>query len=220
MREEKKQIQTISQQVYEILKDEICSGDYQPGVRLQEVEVAERLHVSRSPVREALHRLQGDGLVSEIPNKGVYVRNFSESDIENIFEVREAIENYAIMHLEGKLNTEKREGLKKMVREFQAYYDLDDLPSYIVVDQSFHNYLVECSGNLLLMELYEKVRLMNQRFRIFSLKTRQRFDESLVEHRSIVENILAGNYEEACRINSTHLGLAREKVIDYLKNPE
>lgn len=216
MKMNNKTIYTISQQVYEILKDEICSGEYHPGAWLQEKEVAQKLNVSRSPVREALRRLEADGLVQEIPNKGVFVRDFSGHDIEDIFEVREAIENYAIVHMKNHLNPEVISHLQNLIKQFEMYYGLDDLDNYIVVDEGFHRYLVSCSGNQLMLNLYDKVKLMNQRFRVYSLKSRQRFDESLQEHRSILQNILDGNYEKACEINTTHLTLAKQKIIEYL----
>ena len=77
----KRPISTIREQVYQILRDDICQGVYAPGTRLQEVDLAENLNVSRSPVREALRQLAADGLLLEIPNKGVYVKEFTAKDL-------------------------------------------------------------------------------------------------------------------------------------------
>lgn len=79
---------TIQAQVYNILKQNICDGVYKPGQRLLETEVAASLKVSRSPVREAMRKLATEGLVKEFPNRGVFVRQFSDEDIDHIFEVR------------------------------------------------------------------------------------------------------------------------------------
>ena len=78
----KRTVTTMREQVYEILRDEICRGEYPPGTRLQELDLTEHLNVSRSPVREALRQLVSDGLLLEIPNKGVYVKEFTVKDIE------------------------------------------------------------------------------------------------------------------------------------------
>ena len=83
---ERRPIKTIRNQVYQILKDDICEGRFAPGQWLQENELAERLCVSRSPIREALRQLASDGLVVEIPNKGVFVKEFTARDIEEIFD--------------------------------------------------------------------------------------------------------------------------------------
>ena len=87
MKTKKRRINTISHQVYSILKEAIISGRYEPNHWLQEVEIAEELGVSRSPVREALKQLVAAGLVTEIPNKGTFVRDFSDKEIEEIFEI-------------------------------------------------------------------------------------------------------------------------------------
>ena len=89
-------VQTIRDQIYKIIRNSLWRGEYTPGQRLQEVELANRLHVSRSPVREALKQLVSDGLVIEIPNKGVYVKKFMVRDIDEIFDVRLMLESYAI----------------------------------------------------------------------------------------------------------------------------
>ena len=88
---------TIKEQVYEIIKDKILSGELKSGDWLQESKLAESLNVSRSPVREALKELVGEGLLENIPNKGVFVKTLSIKDIYNIFEFREVMEKYAIM---------------------------------------------------------------------------------------------------------------------------
>ena len=89
-------VQTIRSQIYKILRNSLWRGEFTPGQRLQEVDLATQLHVSRSPVREALRQLASDGLVIEIPNKGVYVKKFTTQDIDEIFDVRVMLESYAI----------------------------------------------------------------------------------------------------------------------------
>lgn len=93
------QVMTIQEQVYQFLKEDICSGVFRPGQRLQEVSIANQYKVSRSPVREALRRLAADGLVEEVPNKGVTVKRYSARDMEEIYEMRVMMENEAIDHL-------------------------------------------------------------------------------------------------------------------------
>lgn len=99
MKQNERQINTISGQVYQIIREDICSGAYPPGYWLQENELAKRLSISRSPVREALRRLVADHLVVEIPNKGTFVRDFSLKDIQEVFDVRVMLESYALDHI-------------------------------------------------------------------------------------------------------------------------
>ena len=100
-----KPIQTIADQVYSILKKNICEGQYPPGFWLQENELCEQLGVSRSPVREALRRLVSDGLVISIPNKGTFVKEFTCKDIDEIFDMRVMLEGYAIRNSRANLTS-------------------------------------------------------------------------------------------------------------------
>ena len=211
-------VNTISQQVYSILKKEIVSGTYKPGDWLQEMELAKNLEVSRSPIREALRQLTADGLVVEIPNKGSFVREFTEKEIREIFEVREMLESYAIRHLNKQWSQEEIEVLKTYREDFNRLYNEGNLDEYIVVDSRFHRFLVACTGNSILLDLYQKVRNMNMLFRIMSLSTKERFDESLKEHVSIIDNLLKGNSSEADLINRVHLAYARDTAIAHIQN--
>ena len=211
-------VNTISQQVYSILKKEIVSGTYKPGDWLQEMELAKNLEVSRSPIREALRQLTADGLVVEIPNKGSFVREFTEKEIREIFEVREMLESYAIRHLNKQWSQEEIEVFKTYREDFNRLYNEGNLDEYIVVDSRFHRFLVACTGNSILLDLYQKVRNMNMLFRIMSLSTKERFDESLKEHVSIIDNLLKGNSSEADLINRVHLAYARDTAIAHIQN--
>ena len=209
----KAKVNTISQQVYSIIKKEILSGTYKPGDRLQEMELAQKLEVSRSPIREALSQLNADGLVVDIPNKGSFVREFTEEEIREIFEVREMLESYAIRHLNKQWSQAEKETFKTYREDFERLYDEGNLDEYIVVDSKFHRFLVSCTENSILLDLYQKVRNMNMLFRIMSLSTKERFDESLKEHVSIIDNLLKGNSSEADLINRVHLTYARDTAI-------
>ncbi len=212
----KLQVNTISRQVYSIIKKSIVSGHYKPNHWLQEVELSKELGVSRSPIREALKQLSADGLVNEIPNKGTFVREFTEKEVLEVYEIRELLESYAIMHLPKELTKEQKDKMETYKAGFKKYYEENDLEEYIIVDSKFHRYIIECTDNSILMELYRRVRNMNMLFRIYSLSTKERFDESLDEHSGIVDNIIKGNYKDAAAINAKHLTSAKETAMQHL----
>lgn len=212
-----KQITTISQQAYEIIKEDIFSGRYPSGTWLQEKTIAEELGISRSPVREALRMLAADGIATVTPNKGIFVRTYTPKDIENIFEVREAIENYAMIHTDSEVILSHQKELEDEIRQFQKLHKSGDLEAYIRLDAQFHHQIVEMNSNDLMTALYEKAENQNHQFRIISLTSKKRFDESEQEHSEILENLLNGRKKDACKVNSRHLVLARDQVIDYLR---
>lgn len=207
---------TIKQQVYEILRDDICSGVYAPGQQIHELELSKRLSISRSPIREALRQLVSDGLVVEYPNRGVFVRDYTPKDIEDIYDLRILLESYAIMHSGQQITPETVKELTDCMEYLKAYHQQDDLESYIRQDTLLHQMLIRLSGNGLVVSTYERVYSMVQQFRIYSLKSRKRFDDSLEEHTEIIRNVLSGNAKEADRINRRHLMLARDAIVVYL----
>lgn len=216
----KSTVSTIRDQIYQILKREICEGRYAPNQRLQENDIAKHLHVSRSPVRESFRKLASDGLLVEIPNKGVFVRGFTSVDIEEVFELRDLIESYAIRKSAGHLTPKLIEALQDCIKQMICTHSEDNLKEYIENDTCLHKTIIRLSNNSLIESTYNKVHSMIQPFRIYSLVSKQRFDESVIEHQDIVKYILIGDIEKAVEINHTHLTLAKEKIIEYMSSPE
>ena len=213
---EVKHIKTIRDQVYQILRDEICAGKYAPGSWLQETELTEYLGVSRSPVREALRRLVADGLLMEIPNKGVFVKEFTCRDIDEIFDMRVMLEPYAIRKSRSRMTSARLQKLFDILEELEHTHAAQELAVYTQSDEILHNRIVELSENSLVISTYDRVRSMNQQFRVLSLSSHRRFDESLEEHRQIVQSLAVGDVETACATNTRHLELACQCIKEHL----
>ncbi len=211
---ESRQVVTIKQQVYQILRDDICNGVYAPGQQIHEIELAQHLSVSRSPIREALRQLATEGLVVEYPNRGTFVKEYSKKDIDDIYELRTILESYAIANSSKHLTPEIRQELLSYAAAFEKYHSIDDLQHYIEIDALLHNTIIALSGNSLLISTYDRVAAMVSQFRRFSLQSKQRFDDSVTEHTQIIQNLLQGNCEEAARINCEHLLLAKDSILD------
>lgn len=208
---------TIRDQVYQLLKEEICDGVYEPGYWLQEKELSQRLRVSRSPVREALLQLSRDGLVQNIPNKGVFVREFSIRDIEDVFDLRIMMESFAILHTSPELKTEEKEKLLELLAAIDRPHATGDRKEYIAADIQLHHYLIELCGNQFLMKAYGDVYSMIKQFCIYSLIDLARFNNSMEEHRQIVHSLVTGRIEEAEKYNRLHLELTKAKLAEVLK---
>ena len=213
----KRPIMTMKHQIYQIIKKEICDGNYPPGQWLQEKELAEQLNVSRSPVREVLKQLVDEGLAIEYPNKGVFVKEFTVKDIEEIYDLRTLLESYAIKNSVKTLTSINIQELMDILQKLVKCYEDNDLAHYIEIDSHLHQYIITLGGNSLVVDIYRRVYSQSQQFRIYSLTTQRRFDDSVTEHRGIVENLIAGNWKEADRINRIHLSLAREEIIEHFE---
>lgn len=206
---------TVKEQVYESLKNDICNGKLEPGKWLQEQEIATQLNVSRSPVREAFRMLAGDGLVNEIPNKGVFVRKFTKQDIEEIFAVRQMMESYAIRNSADHRSSELEEALENYLEKYRKSEFPEDRDSLMKLNTYVHDLIMRMCGNALLHDLYNKVQSMLQPFQIYTFSQEKAF---LEEHAEIVEAILNGNLEEANALNRKHLALAQRDVERYISD--
>ena len=207
---------TLKDQVYQLIKMRIIDQYYKPGQWLQENEVATQLNVSRSPVRAALKALVYDGLVIELPNKGVFVREFTPQDIRDIFDMRSMMESYAITCSPKTLRNTLVGTLKTLANQLVETHQNDDLKHYIKYDTQLHDTIIELGGNALLSSTYTQLRSMLQPFRVYSLLGKRRFDESVNEHCSIIRCICTGEIEKAIALNKEHLTLAQEAILRYL----
>jgi len=206
-------IYTIKEQVYNILKNQILDGTYQAGDWLQEAKIAKELKVSRSPVREALQQLLGDGLVVNIPNKGVYVREMTERDMQDIFEVRMCFEMLGIRRSVETLTPQIRGELRAIKEKLLQSYEAGDKKSYMREDSRLHQLLIELTGNKLIQDISVRLYTMEHISRTLSLYSDDRFAESLEEHLGIIDGLLEGNVEKALSYNEKHLRLAQEVSI-------
>lgn len=207
---------TIKDQVYEKLKEDICAGRFQAGQRLQEVELAEELSVSRTPVREALRQLVHDGIAVEIPNKGVYVREFTLKDVQEIYNMRLLLEGYAFDLMESTLTKDGKKRLVDILQELQAAYDRRDLAEYIRWDTALHECFILLANDNMLRMVYRGIQTMIQQFRVHSLSAQGRFEESMKEHTDTVDCILADVFRRAKQTNNRHLELAKEELVRYV----
>lgn len=147
----------IRTQVYNAIKENICGGRYEPGQRLNEVELARSLNVSRSPVREALRRLAADGLVVELPNRGVFVREFTPQDIQEIFDVRVLLESYCIQRSVQFMTTEHKQELMRCLDQITYYHERQDMKKHIEADCQLHGLIIRIGGNRLVEDMYQRI---------------------------------------------------------------
>lgn len=211
-------MKTIKEQVYEVLKKEILEGRFEPGERIQELQIAQNLNVSRSPVREAIKELTGEGLLVSIPNKSITVKKISIKEVHEIFDFRNITEKYAIEKTVENLDTKIEKKLYAIKTGLKKNYDAGNLREYSKIDSQLHLFLIEASGNGLLVNVVGNVMALIEQFRIISLRSPQRFEKSLDEHNCIIDYILKKDIDSAYRICNRHLKLARNEIVSYLSD--
>jgi DNA-binding GntR family transcriptional regulator len=191
----------------------IFSGELTAGQKLTEQEVAERLGVSRGPVREAFRALEDLGLVQIEQNRGAFVRKIDLDEAVEIHDVYSALEELAARSAARRFSGTQIAVLKSLVESMDAAAEAEDLDRYYSLNLSFHQRLVEGSGNRRLLSTYN--RLLNELhlFRRFGLMQRGEMQLSNREHHRILDKIAAGDPEGAAEAMRSHTSERRRKML-------
>ena len=191
--------------VYEELKKQILTGAIVPGTRMMEIEIAEKMDVSRTPVREAIRKLEIEGLVIIEPRRGAYASDISVKDMLDVLEVREDIEGLAAS-LTAKRITE--EEIAEMEAANEAYFKAvhsGNTEEIIRSDEFFHQTIVRLTGNKTLMSMMESLQGLAIRFRYLYYDDFSRYENMPAEHEEIIKAIKTGDEEMARRASKEHV---------------
>lgn len=207
--------------VYLELKHKILTGEIVSQTRLMEIDLSEKMNVSRTPIREAIKRLADDGLVKVEPRRGAYVANISIKDMLDVFEVREDMEGFVAKLAAQRINDEEKAELRRIAAEYEeALSRTEDKENIIELDEKFHNYIVSCCGNETLSELVKYVQELSLRFRYLYYNDYSLYESTADQHNRIMEAINAGRDEEARLEADAHVKALKEFVFDLGKKME
>jgi DNA-binding GntR family transcriptional regulator len=198
--------------VYEELKRQIMVGEIAPGTRMMEVDLADEMGVSRTPVREAIRKLEKEGLVTIEPRRGAYASDISAKDMVDILEVRQDLEGMAAGIAAQKITEEGRLELENIARQYKESVDKEDIEQIIRNDEAFHKYIVSLSGNKTLIKMVSQVQELALRFRYIYYEDFSRFKNQPTEHQAILDAIVKGDVTGA-RVNAEeHLARLKDFV--------
>ncbi|MFA5880925.1 MAG: GntR family transcriptional regulator [Eubacteriales bacterium] len=202
--------------VFETLREAIINATLRPGERLMEIQMAEEMGVSRTPVREAIRKLELEGFVVMVPRKGAYVAGISMKDIADVFEIRAAMEALAAGLAAERITEEELEDLERILVTIGECVKNNDLEKLIEVDTEFHDILFKASRNDRLVQIVSNLREQIQRFRTASLSTPGRMKYALEEHKKIVEAVSERNVELAQSLAREHIENAENSMLEVL----
>lgn len=200
--------------VYEELKKKILVGEITPGTRMMEVELAEEMGVSRTPIREAIRKLEKEGLVTIEPRRGAYASEISVSDIVDVLVVRENLEGLAASLTALKITEEELEELERITTGYDEAVKNNDTSEMILLDEQFHKDIVSFSGNKTLIKLSETVQDLTLRFRYLYYDDFKRYENMPSEHRHIIDAIRSGDSEQAKIAADNHVKKLKEFVME------
>ncbi len=203
--------------VLDAIRSAIMNGTLQPRERLMEIQLAEELGVSRTPIREALRKLELEGFIVMVPRKGAYVSDLSFKDIADVFEIRAALEGLAAGLAAERITEDELERMERLLVEKQEAILQDDIDKLVEVDTKFHELMYQSSRNVRLSTIISNLREQIQRFRLTSLSYPGRNKLSLEEHKKIVEAIQARDYQSARQLAQEHIENAENVLIECIK---
>ena len=215
--------QPLREVVCESLRNAIREGVLKPGERIMEIQLAEELGVSRTPVREAIRKLELEGYVVMMPRRGTYVASMSIRDINEIFEIRTALESLSNGLAADHITDEELEHLQRLLVITGGYIKEGNIEKIVETDIEFHDLMYHAARNQRLVGIISNLRDQLTRFRTLSMSYPGRLEATLEEHKLIVEAIASGDKRAASKAAERHMENSEKtllKAMEALKKSE
>ena len=215
------QTDTIRRKVYNHLREQILRGEYEPHERLFETRISEEIGVSRTPIREALHNLELEGLIECLPKVGYVVKPISEEEVAEICELRGLVEALAARWASEKARDKLVAELQKNIAASEKKLEQGAARAFVELDAQFHEIIARLSGSKRLLELAQTLRHHMLRYRIQSIYTTYNVFRAIEGHKGILAAIKNGDKDEIELAIRTHLEQSKKDILRYaLKEDE
>lgn len=202
--------------VFENMRKAIIEGVLKPGERLMEIQLADQLGVSRTPVREAIRMLELEGLVVMLPRKGAYVANISKKDLLDILEVRVGLEGLAAYCAAERMTEDDIKRLEIISKDIEDAVYKNDVDTMLVKDEEFHTLIFQATGNKRLMNMMINIWETVYRFRLMYMSDYSSAVNIVDEHKKIIEAFKKGRANLAEKLAKEHIELAQQFMIEKL----
>lgn len=206
--------------VFQTLRQAILRGELEPGERLMEIHLAERLGVSRTPIREAIRKLELEGLVVMIPRRGAIVASITEKDLKDVLEVRRTLEMMAAEIACQRITPELLKELADAGEEFQQLQNTDDYTSLAAADVKFHDIIYAATDNQRLISILNNLREQMYRYRLEYLKDADSHEKLTAEHKAIYEGIRNGDQEFVRTMVGQHIDNQKAAILAAIRENE
>lgn len=203
--------------VFKTLRQAILTGELKPGERLMEIHLANKLGVSRTPIREAIRQLELEGLVIMIPRKGAQVASITEKSMTDVLEVRLALEKLAVELACRRITYEQKEALKLALESFEKAVETDNVSDIARADVEFHDVIFLATGNMRLGQMVNNLAEQMYRFRFEYIKDKGGRTRLIEEHRRIYDAVINGNLEQATKEISIHIKNQEDSIINLIR---
>lgn len=206
--------------VFNTLRQAILKGELKPGERLMEIQLAQRLGVSRTPIREAIRKLELEGLVTMVPRKGAEVAKITEKSLRDVLEVRKALEELAMEIACDKITDDLIHQLQTALEEFKKAITSKELTAIAEADVNFHDVIYNATGNEKLILILNNLREQMYRYRIEYIKDYNSHLRLVEEHETMIESLKNHDKEKATYTICNHIDNQEMTVINSIKSNE
>ena len=203
--------------VFNTLRRAILKGQLKPGERLMEVHLANRLGVSRTPIREAIRKLELEGLVIMIPRRGAEVARITEKSLKDVLEVRRALDVLRVELACLWIYENGNKGLGTAYQEFKKAAQGKDAAVIAQADVAFHDIIVEAVGNLRLQQLVNNLSEQMYRYRFVYINEEEQHDNLIAEHKEIYESIASRDKKRAAKAARLHIDNQESSIIRQIR---
>ncbi len=202
----------LGEVVFENLRDAILTGKLAPGARLMEIQLAETLGVSRTPVREAMKRLEQEDFIEVIPRKGAYVKELNIKDIFDVLELRRLLEGFAAQFAAENMTDSDLKVMKKLLNDFEEAVEANDTEALIEIDYKYHDTIYGISKNSKLKETIKNLQEQFYRFRTIYFNEHHNYQTIIEGHCQILDALEARDAERAKDIVQAHIDIVIQSV--------
>ncbi len=206
---------TIRKKVYGYVREQILNGEFKPGERLIEAKIAKDIGTSRTPVREALHNLEIEGLIESIPRIGYTVKPISEDEVRELWEIRYLIEGLAVRWAVEKARDRLIKELKKNISLAEDRVAKGDIGAIVELDAQFHEIIAKLSGGTRLLEFARSLRRHTLRYRLHSIYLSDTARRAIEGHKAILAAIENGDPQAISGAIQAHLEQSKIDTLHY-----
>ena len=203
--------------VFNTLRQAILTGELKPGERLMEIHLADKLGVSRTPIREAIRKLELEGLVTMIPRRGAEVAQITEKSMNDVLEVRRALDAFCVELACDRITEEGLTALRDACGQFETAVKTKDTKKIAHADVALHDIIVQATGNQRLIQLVHNLSEQMYRYRFEYIKDTSQHEMLVEEHRIIYESILKKDKETAAQAARTHIDNQEKAIIRQIR---
>lgn len=207
---------TLRERIVDFIKDAVVTGRLKPGERVPEQEIAANLGISRTPIREAFRQLESEGFIAVVPRKGAVVSPITDKDVSEFYAIKSLLEGYAAKTACKKLSEKEVKRLETLNANMGKCAEKNDVKGFFKFDAQFHDTFLKACGNEKLCALIHHLVQQFERFRITAMSLPGRMQDSVRQHREIIEAFRNGDEHLVERLVKANAERGRDVLVEEL----